>query len=446
MPRAITRRVTERGPGPHSQKIVREEGEWLAPGIQRLATLAGVAMTSGQGCVLEDADGREYLDFMAGVGVASLGHSHPHWAAAITAQASKLVVGSFANEARLAVLKLLASILPEPRRRAQLYSGGSEAVEAALRLAKAHTGKFEIIGFWGGFHGKTGGVLPLIGDPFKRGWGPLAPGTHLVPYADCYRCPLKLRHPGCGLACVDVARQQIEAASLGSVAAILVEPIQGTSGNVVPPPDWLPAIESVARDLDALLIVDEMITGFGRTGRMFGFEHTDTTPEIFTVGKGFGGGYPVTGVVAAEEIASALPWSKPSSSSSSVGGSPLACAAALATVETILEEDLVGNSQRVGAYMLERLRQMQERFHFIGDVRGRGLLLGMDIVADRETREPLSVEAMQRIYLACVQRGLLLMAYGPRVRINPPLIITEQEADAGLDILESVFADIAPTL
>jgi 4-aminobutyrate aminotransferase-like enzyme len=316
-------------------------------------------------------------------------------------------------------------------------------VEAALRLAKAHTGKFEIVAFWGGFHGKTGGVLPLLGDPFKRGWGPLAPGAHLVPYADCYRCPLKLRHPGCSLACVDVARQQIEAATVGSLAAILVEPIQGTSGNVVPPSDWLPAIEEMARELDALLIVDEMITGFGRTGTMFAFERTDTLPDILAVGKGFGGGYPVTGVVTTETLARSDPWAKPSSSSSSVGGNPLAAAAALATVETLLEEELVSNAQQVGEYMLERLRRMQKRFHFIGDVRGRGLLLGMDMVADRETKEPLRVAIMQRIYQACVERGLLLMAYGPRVRINPPLVITEQEAEAGLDILESVFADLA---
>jgi len=434
--------VKERAPGPQSVKIVREEGEWLAPGIQRLATLAGVAMSRGQGCVLEDADGHEYLDFMAGVGVASLGHSHPHWASAISAQASKLAVGSFANETRLALLKLLASILPEPLRRVQLYSGGSEAVEAALRLAKAHTGKFEIVAFWGGFHGKTAGVLPLVGDPFKRGWGPLAPGTHLVPYADCYRCPFKLRHPGCRLACVDVARQQIEAATVGSLAAVLVEPIQGTAGNVVPPPDWLPAIGEMARELGALLIVDEMITGFGRTGTMFGFEHTDILPDILTIGKGFGGGYPVTGVVTTDALAESEPWSKPSSSSSSVGGNPLAAAAALATVETLLEEDLVSNARQVGAYMLERLRRMQERFHCIGDVRGRGLLLGMDIVADRETKRPLPTEIMQRIYCDCVERGLLLMAYSSRVRINPPLIITEPEAEAGLDILESVFADL----
>ena len=438
--------VTNGGAGPGSQKIFREEQQWLAPGIQRLATLAGLAMHSGRGCMLEDVDGRTYLDFMAGVGVASLGHSHPRWAAAVSDQAAKLAIGSFASAPRLALLKLMASILPEPLRRVQLYSGGAEAVEAALRLAKAHTGKFEVVAFWGGFHGKTGGVLPLIGDPFKRGWGPLAPGTHLVPYADCYRCPLNLTHPACGLACVDVARKQIEASCLGSLAAILVEPIQGTAGNVVPPPDWLPAIAQMARELDALLIVDEMITGFGRTGSMFAFEQTDTVPDLMTLGKGFGAGFPVTAVVASEGVAHAKPWANPSSSSSSVGGNPLAAAAALATVETILEEDLVANSRRVGAYMLERLGRMQERFRFIGDVRGRGLLLGMDLVADRATKEPLPTRITERIYCRCVERGLLVMAYGSRVRINPPLILTEHEADAGLDILESVFAELAPEL
>ena len=431
-----------RAPGPESQKLVAEEAQWLAPGIQRLATLAGVAMQSGQGCVLRDVDGRSYLDFAAGVGVASLGHSHPRWTAAIAAQAAQLSIGSFTSVPRLALLELLAAILPEPLRRVQLYSGGAEAVEAALRLAKAHTGKFEVVAFWGGFHGKSGGVLPLIGDPFKRGWGPLAPGAHLVPYADCYRCPLKLRHPACGLACVDVARQQLRAASLGSVAAVLVEPIQGTAGNVVPPPDWLPAIRELAREFDALLVVDEMITGFARTGTMFGFEPSGLVPDVMTVGKGFGGGFPVTAVVASDEIARAEPWSRPSSSSSSVGGNPLAAAAALATVETILDEKLVENSRRVGARMLERLRRMQERFACIGHVRGRGLLLGMDLVRERATREPLPTAITERIYTTCLERGLLAMTYGARVRINPPLVIREAEADAGLDILESVLADV----
>jgi 4-aminobutyrate aminotransferase-like enzyme len=433
--------------GPESDKLVRDEQQWLAPGIQRLATLAGVAMESARGCLIEDADGRSYLDFMAGVGVASLGHSHPRWVHALASQARKISIGSFTSAPRLALLKLLAGLLPEPLRRVQLYSGGSEAVEAALRLAKAHTGKFEVVAFWGGFHGKTGGVLPLIGDPFKQGWGPLAPGTHLVPYADCARCPLKQTYPGCGLACVDVARQQIEAACLGSIAAVLVEPIQGTAGNVVPPPEWLPAIAQMAKDLDALLVVDEMITGFGRTGEMFGFEHTDTLPDIISIGKGFGGGFPVTAVIATDEItADSHPWSKPSSSSSSVGGNPLAAAAALATVETILDEKLVENSRRVGAHMLARLESLRERFPFVGDVRGKGLLLGLDLVRDRESGEPLPASVTERIYTTCFERGLLVMAYGPRVRINPPLVISEPEADAGLDIFESVLAELAPEI
>jgi 4-aminobutyrate aminotransferase-like enzyme len=429
-------------PGPESTKLVEEEQEWLAPGIQRLATLAGIAMRSGQGVVLEDEDGNSYLDFMAGVCVASLGHSHPRWVSALSQQASQLTIGSFTSQARVALLKLMASILPEPLRRVQFYSGGAEAVESALRLAKAHTGKFEVVSFWGGFHGKTAGVLSLIGDPFKRGWGPLAPGSHLVPYADCYRCPLKTSYPGCGLACVDLAREQLRAASLGAVAAVIVEPIQGTAGNVVPPADWLPAIQGLARELDAVLIVDEMITGFGRTGEMFGFEHTETLPDVMTIGKGFGAGFPVTGVVTSHEISKAEPWSKPSSSSSSYGGNPLASAAALATVETILEEGLVENSQRVGAQMLARLERMQERFSFIGDVRGKGLLIGLDLVEDRATRAPLSSRLTERFYKRCVDGGLLVMAYGARVRINPPLVISEEEAEAGLDILEACFAEL----
>lgn len=429
-------------PGPESGKLVEEEQQWLAPGIQRLATLAGVAMRSGQGVFLEDEDGNSFLDFMAGVCVASLGHSHPRWVSAISHQASQLAIGSFTSEARLNLLKLLASLLPDPLHRVQFYSGGAEAVESAIRLAKAKTGKFEVVSFWGGFHGKTGGVLSLIGDPFKRGWGPLTPGSHLVPYADCARCPLKTSYPGCGLACVDLAREQLRAASLGAVAAVVVEPIQGTAGNVVPPPEWLPAIAGLAKELDALLIVDEMITGFGRTGTMFGFEHTETTPDIMTIGKGFGAGFPVTGVVTSPEIASAEPWSKPSSSSSSYGGNPLASAAALATVETLLEEGLVENSKRVGARMLERLRGMQERHRSIGDVRGKGLLIGLDLVADPKTGEPMATRWTERLYKRCLERGLIVMAYGPRVRINPPLVISEEEADAGLDIFEAALLEI----
>jgi 4-aminobutyrate aminotransferase-like enzyme len=353
------------------------------------------------------------------------------------------VVGSFTSEPRLKLLRLLADIAPGKLRRTQLYSGGSEAVEAAIRLAKAYTRKFEVVGFWGGFHGKTGGVIGLIGDEWKQQWGPLPGGTHLVPYADCYRCPLKLSYPSCGMACVEFARQQLKVTTAGAIAAIIVEPMQGTAGNVIPPPEFLPAIQELAREHDALLIADEMITGFGRTGKMFGCEHTGTEPDVMTIGKGFGCGFPVTGLISTDEITAAMPFAKPSASSSSYGGNPLAATAALATVETIVEDELTDNAARVGAVLLRGLQELQEKYEFIGDVRGRGLLIGMDLVEDRATKEPLAKATSEAIFLGALRRGLLLMGYFSRVRINPPLVLTESEARVGVAILDEVFAEIA---
>jgi 4-aminobutyrate aminotransferase/(S)-3-amino-2-methylpropionate transaminase len=430
-------------PGPKSRALFEAERAFIAPGLQRIAQLSQLTMVEGRGCTLIDADGNEFLDFFAGVAVASLGHSHPRFVAGLVNQIERLAVGSFTNEPRLALLKLLAELAPGALQRTQLYSGGAEAVEAALRLAKAYTKKHEIVGFWGGFHGKTGGVMGLIGDEWKQKWGPLAPGTHLVPYADCYRCPFKLQHPECGMFCLDFIRQALKTSTAGMIAAILVEPMQGTAGNVVPPPEFLPGVAEIARENDALLIADEMITGFGRTGTMFGCEHTATQPDVMTIGKGLGSGFPVTGLISTDEITAAMPFAKPSSSSSSYGGNPLAATAALTTIETIIDERLVDNAERVGSVLLHELRLLQEKYEFIGDVRGSGLLIGLDLVKDRSTKEPLSSAVSEQIFLGALRRGLLLMGYFSRVRINPPLILTESEARDGVAILDEVFADVA---
>jgi 4-aminobutyrate aminotransferase/(S)-3-amino-2-methylpropionate transaminase len=430
-------------PGPKSKSLYEAESAFIAPGLQRIAQLSQLAMVEGRGCTLTDADGNEYLDFFAGVAVASLGHSHPRFVAGLVNQIERLAIGSFTNEPRLALLKLLAELAPGALQRTQLYSGGSEAVEAAIRLAKSYTKKHEVVGFWGGFHGKTGGVMGLIGDEWKQKWGPLAPGTHLVPYADCYRCPFKLKHPECGMFCLDFIRQSLKTTTAGMIAAIIVEPIQGTAGNVVPPPEFLPGLAAIAHENDALLIADEMITGFGRTGTMFGCEHTDTEPDIMTIGKGFGCGYPVTGLISTDAITASLPFAKPSSSSSSYGGNPLGAAAALTTIETIIDEELVDNAERVGAILLHELRRLQDKYEFIGDVRGAGLLIGLDLVKDRSTKEPLSPAVSEQIFLGALRRGLLLMGYFSRVRINPPLILTETEARDGVAILDEVFAEVA---
>ena len=342
-------------------------------------------------------------------------------------------------------MKLLAELAPGAIRRTQLYSGGAEAVEAAIRLAKAYTKKYEVVGFWGGFHGKTGGVLGLIGDEWKQKWGPLPGGTYQVPYADCYRCPFQLTYPGCGMFCLDFIRESVKKTTAGMIAAVLVEPMQGTAGNVVPPPEFLPGVRDIARENDALLIADEMITGFGRTGKLFGCEHTGVEPDVMTIGKGFGNGFPVSGLMSTDAITSAQPFARPSASSSSYGGNPLAATAALTTVHAILDERLVDNAARVGAVLLRELRGLQEKYEFIGDVRGAGLLVGMDLVKDRRSKEPLSREVSEDIFLGALRRGLILMGYFSRVRINPPLILTESEARDGVAILDEVFAEIART-
>lgn len=431
-------------PGPRSREIFREEQEVIAPGQQRIALLSELALASGHGATVTDLDGNTYLDFFAGVAVASLGHAHPGYVAAVEAQLRRISVGSFTTESRLRLLRLIARLAPGDLGRTQLYSGGAEAVEAAFRLAMSYTGKHEIVGFWGGFHGKTGGVMGLIGDESKHGWGPLPGGRYSVPYPDCYRCPLKLDYPDCGMACVDFARESIKRTTSGAVAAIIVEPMQGTAGNVIPPPEFLPAIRELAHDIGALLIADEMITGFGRTGRWFGCNHSGVTPDIMTVGKGMGNGFPISGLISTDEIVSATPFARASASSSSYGGNPLASAAALATLQTIVDDGLVEHSARIGARMLDRLRGMQERYPFLGDVRGAGLLIGLDLVRDRVTKEPLERAVTERIFAEALRRGLLLMGYFPRVRINPPLTITAEQADAGLAILDEVFAAVAP--
>ncbi|MFQ5666229.1 MAG: aspartate aminotransferase family protein [Candidatus Binatia bacterium] len=432
-------------PGPQSQDLVAAEREFIAPGLQRIAQLSGLAMVEGRGCTLVDADGNEYLDFFAGVAVASLGHSHPRFVSALIHQLEHLAVGSFTTAPRRALLKLLAELAPGALRRTQLYSGGAEAVEAAIRLAKSYTKKHEIVGFWGGFHGKTGGVVGLIGDEWKQKWGPLPGGTHLVPYADCYRCPFKLEYPSCGMFCLDFIREALKTTTAGMIAAIIVEPMQGTAGNVVPPPEFLPGVADIAREHDALLIADEMITGFGRTGTMFGCEHTDTEPDVMTIGKGLGSGFPVTGLISTDEITAAYPFARPSASSSSYGGNPLASAAALATIETIIDEALADNAERVGTVLLDELRQLQGKYEFIGDVRGAGLLIGVDLVKDRSTKAPLAPAVTKEIFLGALRRGLLLMGYFSRMRINPPLVVTETEARDGVAILDEVFAEVART-
>jgi 4-aminobutyrate aminotransferase-like enzyme len=429
--------------GPRSQAIVALEQEHMAPGLQSFALYSGLAMAQGRGSRIFDEDGNAYIDFIAGIAVGSVGHCHPHYVKALQDQAARLTFGSFTTEVRAKFLSLLGSVTPQGLSRIQLFSGGAEAVEAAFRLAKSVTKKHEFVGYSGGFHGKTGGVLPLLWGDFKEGLGPFVPGTYVAPYAYCYRCPLNLTFPGCGIACAEETRRVIKNQSAGDIAAIIVEPMQGTAGNVIPPPGFLPAVRAIARDHGALFIADEMITGFGRTGKFWGVDHDGVTPDVMTCGKGIGGGFPLAAVVSTDTLTSAKPFANPSGSSSSYGGNPLAAAAGLAALEIIVSEDLVANSARVGAAMLAKLQAMQEKHRSIGDVRGKGLLLGLELVQDRTSRELVSKDFTKALFQECLRRGLLAMVYNPVIRLNPPLNIDETTALDGLAIFDEALTATA---
>ncbi|MBO0757195.1 MAG: aspartate aminotransferase family protein [Bradyrhizobiaceae bacterium] len=437
---SVQRRVV---PGPKSKAIFDREAQAMAPGLQSIALYSQIVVDRARGCTVIDVDGNEYIDFVAGVAIGSVGHCHPHYTKRLGEQLGRFTFGSFATETRALFLNLVSDLLPEGLTHIQLFSGGAEAVEAAFRLAKSVTKKFEFVGFWGGYHGKTAGVIALLGGGYRHHQGPFPAGMHLSPYANCYRCPWKLQYPSCGLACAEHLRNVMKNDTQGEVAAIILEPMQGTAGNVIPPDDFVHAAREIADEFGALLIADEILTGFGRTGTMWASEQFGLQPDIMTIGKGIGGGFPLSAVASSFDRMSAKPFGEPSGSSSSYGGNPLAAAAGLGAIEIILNEKLVENSARVGALMLAALKKLQEKYRFIGDVRGRGLMIGVELVADRSTKVPLDTIITRALFREALERGLITMSYSHVIRINPPLVITEEEAMRGIDILDQSFAAIA---
>ena len=427
-----------------TKALFDDEQAFIAPGLQTIALLSELAIERGDGAILTDFDGRTYLDLNAGVSVASLGHSHPRYVGALTAQLASIAVGSFASRPRAELVRLIADLVPPPLTRSQFFSGGAEAVEAAIRLARSYTKRTDIIGFSGAFHGKTAGVLAISDVAWKHEVGPLPPGFHIAPFPD------PSRFAGTEAECADAAiaalRDVVEQHAGGRAAAVIIEPIQGTAGNIIPPQGFLSRVRDVAREYGALLVADEMITGFGRTGLMFGCNHDAVAPDIMTLGKGMAGGFPMSAVVSTDEIVSAEPFSLPSASSSSYGGSPLAAAAALVTIQTIIDEGLVDNAARVGRLFLDGLRSIAERRRSIANIRGRGLLIGFDLVSDPDTRTPLPKESCVRFFKDCLAEGLIAMSYTPRVRIHPPLVLSAEQVTRALAVFDIALGrlDAAP--
>jgi 4-aminobutyrate aminotransferase/(S)-3-amino-2-methylpropionate transaminase len=423
-----------------TQALFQQEQKFIAPGVQTIALLSKLAIARGNGATLTDLDGRTYLDLNAGVSVASLGHAHPKYVAAVTKQLETVSVGSFTSQPRAELVELIAELVPGELSRTQFFSGGAEAVEAGIRLARSYTKRTDVVGFTGGFHGKTAGVLPISDIDWKSLIGPLPPGYHIAPYADPTR--FAGSPDDCREDAIKNLRRVIEQEIAGRPAAIVIEPIQGTAGNIVPPPGFLRDVSDVAREYGALLIADEMITGFGRTGKLFGCNHDEVVPDIMTLGKGMASGFPVSALVSTDEIMAAKPFSLPSASSSSYGGNPLAAAAALITIQTILADKLMENSAKVGGWLRDGFEALTRKRRSIANVRGKGLLIGFDLVADQETKAFLPKERCIEFFQRCLERGLVMMSYTARVRVHPPLILSSEQANSALAIIDTVLEEL----
>jgi len=426
-------------PGPKAKAIVERDEKFTAPAYGRVYPLV---VKEGRGCVIEDVDGNLFLDFMAGIAVANTGHAHPRVVKAIEAQARKFlhICGSdFYYEPMVELAEKLARLAPgKGGKKVFFTNSGTETVEAAFKLARYHTKRQHVIAFYGAFHGRSMGSLSLTASrsSHRAHFGPLIPGVHHVPYGFCYRCPYQLTYGSCGIECVNVLEKLVFRHDVRpeEVAAIFVEPVQGEGGYIVPPPEYLPRLQELCRKYGILFVADEIQTGFGRTGKMFACEHWDIEPDILCTAKGIASGMPLGAMIARDEVST---W-KDGTHGSTYGGNPVACAAALATIE-LLEGGLVANSAKVGAVLKDRLTQLKQRHAVIGDVRGLGLMIGVDFERSDGSHAPdgkFRDDVMQR----CFESGLLLLSCGQStLRFCPPLIVTEEEVATAVTIFDAAM-------
>ena len=395
--------------------------------------------------MVEDPDGNWFLDFAAGIAVVATGHCHPQVVKAIQDQAAQLIHLSgtdFYYENMVELAEKLASLVPGGVPRKVFFSNsGTEAIEAAIKLARYHTGRPQFVAFVGAFHGRTMGSLALTDSKSiqKKGFFPMMPGVHHVPYAYCYRCAYGKSPDTCAVECVDAIESELFRTALppDECAAIFVEPVQGEGGYVVPPRKFFDELRRLADAYGILLIFDEVQSGMGRTGKMFACEHFDAVPDAIALAKGIASGLPLGATVARAEL---MGWS-PGAHANTFGGNPVAVAAALATLD-LLQRGLMDNAARMGAHLMDRLRDLPQRFPHVGDVRGLGLMIGIELVKDQATRER-APKLRDTLVQMCFERGLLVLGAGPNtIRLCPPLIITKDQADFAADTIESCLASV----
>jgi 4-aminobutyrate aminotransferase len=422
--------------GPQSQRIIDLDRQFISPSYTRPYPLA---VRRARGLIVEDADGIRYLDFTAGIAVAATGHCHPAVVEAVRRQAGELLhmsASDFYQEGLAKLARKLADSAPGPKEKRVFFcNSGAEAVEAAIKLARWRTGRGRLIAFQGAFHGRTLGALSLTASkPVQReGFGPLIPGVTHAPYPRPYRRPAAVSAEEYGATCARTIEDLFASgvAIAKETAAIVVEPVLGEGGYVVPPASFLRELRRITDEHGILLVFDEVQSGMGRTGRLWACEHFGVTPDILISAKGLASGMPLGAIIAPSEI---MQW-PPGSHASTFGGNPVCVAAATATIE-LLENGLMENAARVGAHILKRAGEWPQKYPRVGDVRGIGLMIGIELVADPVTKKP-DAEFRDTIVQQAFRRGLLMLGCGEStLRLSPPLIVTEQQAGRALDILE----------
>ncbi len=430
-------------PGPRAAEMVAADERVTSPSYTRAYPLV---VKRGEGAVIEDVDGNRFLDFTAGIAVCATGHCHPRVVAAIRQQSGELIHMSgtdfyYGPQQRLA--QKLAELAPGTNSKKVFFTNsGAEAVEAAIKLARHHTGRQHLIAFHGAFHGRTMGALSLTASKSiqRDGFAPLVPGVSHITYPDPFRHPAGMTADEYGTHCARAIEDVLFRHTVPphEVAAIIVEPIQGEGGYIVPPATFHTELKAIAQRHGILLIADEVQSGMGRTGTMFAMKQWGVEPDIICLAKGIASGMPLGAIIAGEEV---MDW-PPGSHASTFGGNPVCCAAALETI-ALLESDLMDNAARVGGMLQDGLRELQSRHSLVGDVRGRGLMIGVELVRDRQSKEPAKEESRQ-IVQACFLKGLLLLTCGENsIRLSPPLVISEEHARTALRILDEAFTELS---
>jgi 4-aminobutyrate aminotransferase len=427
-------------PGPRAQKVIERDSRVMSQNYKKDYPLV---VERGYGPVVEDTDGNRYLDFAAGIAVAATGHSHPEVVAAIKAQADRFLhmcATDFFYENVVQLAEGLARHAPGPGPwRVFFANSGAEVVEGAIKLARLRTGRQKIVAFYGAFHGRTYGAMSLTASKpvQRRGYGPLLPEVVHSHYAYCYRCPVNRQPDGCDVECLDLLTRSMFGATLDprEVAAVIVEPVQGEGGYVVPHPGFLKRLRDTTREHGILLIADEVQCGMGRTGRFFASEHFGLEPDIVTVAKGIASGMPLGALMAREGV---MEWND-GGHGSTFGGNPVSVAAALATLR-LLERGLVENAAETGAQLMGALRSRLGSSDVIGDIRGLGLMIGVEVVKDRAGKEP-APELRERILEEAFRRGLILLGCGKStIRLAPPLVIDREDAEIAARLLAEAVA------